>query len=77
MNRPVGMEKPRSWNATNETTYPLGRRGTDSSSGSLHSSTSVSGGSCPAVTRQSSIKWVTLEHDQFDMATAGSRARLR
>jgi hypothetical protein len=26
MNRPVGMEKPRSWKATNETTNPLGAR---------------------------------------------------
>jgi hypothetical protein len=24
MNRPAGMEKPRSWKVTNDTTYPLG-----------------------------------------------------
>jgi hypothetical protein len=26
MNRPAGMEKPHSWKATNDTTYPLGAR---------------------------------------------------
>jgi hypothetical protein len=26
MNRPAGTEKPRSWKATNDTTYPLGAR---------------------------------------------------
>jgi hypothetical protein len=26
MNRSAGMEKPRSWKATNDTTYPLGAR---------------------------------------------------
>jgi hypothetical protein len=36
-NRPAGTEKPRSWKATNETTYPAGGRGTDSSPGTFHS----------------------------------------
>jgi hypothetical protein len=51
MNRPVGTEKPRSWKVTNETTYPLGGHGTDSSPDTFHSTVTVSGGSCPASTR--------------------------
>jgi hypothetical protein len=33
-------------------------------------------GSCPTSTRQRSIERVTMERDQFDMATASFRARL-
>jgi hypothetical protein len=35
MNRPMGMEKPRSWKTTNDTTYPLGGCGTDSSASTM------------------------------------------
>jgi hypothetical protein len=61
MNRPVGTEKPRSWMATNETTYPLGGRGTDSSPGTFHSTAAVSGGSCPASTRRISCSRDALD----------------
>jgi hypothetical protein len=44
-NRLAGKEKPRSWKATNETTYPLGGCGTDSLPGTFHSTAVVSGGS--------------------------------
>jgi hypothetical protein len=42
MNRPTGTEKPRSWKATNETTYLLGRCGTDSSPETFYSTAGVS-----------------------------------
>jgi hypothetical protein len=45
MKRPAGTEKPRSWKATNDTTYPMGGCGTDSSTGTIHSTASVRGGS--------------------------------
>jgi hypothetical protein len=60
MNRLAGTEKSRSWKATNDTTYPLGRD-TDSSPGTLYSTALVSGGSCPASTRQRSYSRETLE----------------
>jgi hypothetical protein len=45
MNRPAETEKPRSWKATNDTTYPLGGRGMDSPVGTIHSMASVRGAS--------------------------------
>jgi hypothetical protein len=47
MNRPAGMEKPRSWKTTDDTTYPLGGRDTDSSAGTIHSTASVRGAAGP------------------------------
>jgi hypothetical protein len=74
MNRPTGTEKPCSWKATNETTYPLGGRGTDSSPGTFYSTTTVSGGSLSASTRRSSCSQDTLDRVQFDIAAAKSKA---
>jgi hypothetical protein len=74
MNHLAGTEKPRSWKATNEATYPLGGRDTDSSSGTLHSTTAVSEGSCPASTRRISCSRDTLNRVQFDMVVVKSRA---
>jgi hypothetical protein len=74
MNRPAGTEKPRSWKATNEITYPVGGRDTDSSPGTFHSTAAVSGGSCPASTRWSSWSRDTLDRVQFDMAAVMSQA---
>jgi hypothetical protein len=70
MNRPAGTEKPRSWKATNDTTYPLGR-GTDSSLGTFHSKGVVGGGSCPASIRRRSCSRETLERVQFDICSSG------
>jgi hypothetical protein len=72
MNRPAGTEKPRSWKATNDTTYPLGGRGTDSLAGTIHSMASVRGGSWPASTRRRSYSWEMLERVQFDISAAKS-----
>jgi hypothetical protein len=74
MNRPTGTEKPRLWKATNETTYPLGRRDTDPFPGTLHSTTAVSGGSCRASTRWCSWSRDMLDRVQFDMAAMRSQA---
>jgi hypothetical protein len=59
MNRPTGTEKPRL--ATNDTTYPLGGCGTDSSAGTIHSTALVRGGNWPASTRRRSCSQETLE----------------
>jgi hypothetical protein len=67
----------RSWKATNEATYLPGGRGTNSSLGTFQSMALVSEGSCLASTRWRNIERDTLEHDQFDMATASIRARLQ
>jgi hypothetical protein len=77
MNSPVGMEKPRSWKAMNETTYPLGRRGTESSPGTFHSTTTVSGGSFPASMRRHSWSRDMRDRVQFDVAVARSRTNRR
>jgi hypothetical protein len=68
MNRPAGMEKPRSWKATNDTMYPLGGRGTDSSAGTIHSTASVREGSWPTSTRRRSCSRETVQCTQFDIA---------
>jgi hypothetical protein len=49
-------------------------RGTDSSVGTIHSTTSVRGGSWPASTRRRNCSQETLERAQFDITTAKSRA---
>jgi hypothetical protein len=72
MNRPAETEKPRSWKATNDTTYPLGCD-TDLSLATLHSTVVVSGGSCPTSTRRSCSR-ETLERVHFDIGTAKSWA---
>jgi hypothetical protein len=53
---------------------PLRGRNTDSSPGTFHSTTTESGGSWPASTRQRSYSRETLERVQFDIAAAGSWA---
>jgi hypothetical protein len=67
MNWPAGTEKPHSWKATNDTTYPLGGRGTDSSAGTIHSMASVRGGSWTASTRRRSYSWETVERAQLNI----------
>jgi hypothetical protein len=74
MNQPAGTEKPRSRKATNDTTYPAGGRGMDSSAGTIHSTVSVRGGSWPTSTRRRSFLWETLERVQFDITTVRSWA---
>jgi hypothetical protein len=74
---PGGDEEAGSWKSTNNTTYPLGGCGTDSSLGTFHSTASVSGGSCPASTRRRNIKRDTLDRVQFNMTAANFRADLR
>jgi hypothetical protein len=53
---------------------PLRGRGTDSSPGTFHSTTAVSGGSWAASTRRRSCSRDTLEHVRFNIAAAESRA---
>jgi hypothetical protein len=74
MNRPAGMEKLRSWKATNDTTYPLGGRSMDSSAGTIHSTASVRGGSWPASSRRRSCSRETVERTQLDIAPVESWA---
>jgi hypothetical protein len=63
--------------ATNDTTYPLGGRGTDSPAGTIHSMASVRGGSWPASVRRRSCSRETLERVQFDISSAKSWTGLR
>ena len=70
MNLSAGMENPRSWKVTKETTYPGWSMGKSSPPGTRHSSASVRAGSIPATTSHSSYVGVTVERCQFDMVTA-------
>jgi hypothetical protein len=72
MNRLAGMEKPRSWKATNDTTNPLGGHGLVAGDLPLDG-----GGERRKLTRlirQRSYSGETLECVQFDIAAAESRA---
>jgi hypothetical protein len=53
---------------------PPGRRGTDSSAGTIHSTASVRGGSWPASMRRRSCKRETVERTQLDITPVKPRA---